>query len=93
MLDMTWVRDNIAALEKALRDRGSPIAVEEFRRHDEARRAQRHIDILSTEVLRSALGGFEYLQDFQPGQGDFQTGLAQFEVFVAHGVRGSLRSR
>jgi seryl-tRNA synthetase len=39
MLDMTWVRDNIAALEKALRDRGASITTEEFRRHDEARRA------------------------------------------------------
>jgi len=47
MLDMTWVRDNIAALEKALRDRGSPIATDGFRRHDEARRAAlREVEVL-----------------------------------------------
>ncbi len=39
MLDMTWVRDNIAALEKALRDRGSKASIDEFRQPDDARRA------------------------------------------------------
>jgi len=39
MLDKTWVRDNIAALEKALRDRGSKASIDEFRQPDDARRA------------------------------------------------------
>ncbi|MBI4170038.1 MAG: serine--tRNA ligase [Acidobacteria bacterium] len=39
MLDMVWVRENLAAVEKALRDRGAQASLEDFRRHDEARRA------------------------------------------------------
>jgi seryl-tRNA synthetase len=39
MLDMVWVRENLAAVEKALRDRGARVSLEDFRRHDEARRA------------------------------------------------------
>jgi seryl-tRNA synthetase len=39
MLDMTWVRDNLPAVETALRNRGTPAGLEEFRRLDEERRA------------------------------------------------------
>jgi seryl-tRNA synthetase len=39
MLDMVWVRDNLLKVESALRDRGTPLDLGGFRRHDEARRA------------------------------------------------------
>ncbi|HKB07977.1 MAG TPA: serine--tRNA ligase [Candidatus Polarisedimenticolia bacterium] len=39
MLDMAWVRDHPDLLERALRDRGAPIELDEFTRLDESRRA------------------------------------------------------
>ena len=39
MLDMTWVRDHLDALRRALEDRGARIALDEFTTLDEARRA------------------------------------------------------
>ena len=50
------------------------------------------IDVLSTHVLGTHLGIFQYLQDFDAGQGDFQTCLAQFLVLLSHGAGGSLCS-
>jgi seryl-tRNA synthetase len=49
MLDMVWVRANRAAVEKARRDRGAQVSLEEFRRHDEARRAA----LRETEALKA----------------------------------------
>ncbi|MGH9750608.1 MAG: serine--tRNA ligase [Candidatus Polarisedimenticolia bacterium] len=47
MLDMTWVRENLPAVEKALRDRGAVVRLEEFTALDEARRAAlREVEIL-----------------------------------------------
>src|SRR6266699_62573 len=39
MLDMLWVRDNLPALEAALRNRNAAIDLGEFRRLDTGRRA------------------------------------------------------
>jgi seryl-tRNA synthetase len=39
MLDMVWVRDHLAGVEQALRDRGAAVALDEFRFLDESRRA------------------------------------------------------
>jgi seryl-tRNA synthetase len=39
MLDMAWVRDHTDLLERALRDRGAAIGLDEFKRLDESRRA------------------------------------------------------
>jgi len=39
MLDMTWVREHLDVLERALRDRGARVSLEEFGSFDGARRA------------------------------------------------------
>ena len=39
MLEMAWVRDHLDVLEKALRDRGAPVDLGEFKSLDERRRA------------------------------------------------------
>ena len=50
MLDMTWVRDNLDLLGRALEDRGARIDLEEFRRLDAARRAAlREVEVLKAK--------------------------------------------
>jgi seryl-tRNA synthetase len=47
MLDMTWVRDNLATLAEAVRNRGVTIDLDEFRRLDQERRAAlREVELL-----------------------------------------------
>src|SRR2546427_5047463 len=47
MLDMLWVRDNLPALEAALRNRNARVDLDEFRRLDGARRqALREVETL-----------------------------------------------
>jgi seryl-tRNA synthetase len=50
MLDMTWVRENLPVVEKALRDRGAAVRLEEFTTLDEARRAA----LREVELLKAA---------------------------------------
>ena len=49
MLDMAWVRDNLSAVETALRNRGTQAGLEDFRRLDGERRAA----LRETEALKA----------------------------------------